>query len=427
MNEVPLGWSWATLGDIGTYLNGRGFRRSEWSESGRPIIRIQNLTGSGNQFNHFDGEPEDHYTAREGDLLVSWAATLGVYVWRGPEGVINQHIFKVDSNVEQRFHRYLLLAVLGDLERQTHGSGMVHITKSKFESTPVPLPPLNEQRRIVAVIEEQFSHLDAADESLRHAERRLAALRASLLESATAGYESVELGGVVSDLRYGTSIKCAYEGPGLPVIRIPNVARGRVNLADLKFATNASADLSSFVVMEGDLLFVRTNGSRDLIGRAAVVHRVEATAFASYLIRARPDRAKLDPGYAVIALSTPAARASIEARAATTAGQYNLNLQGLRSLPMPLPPLVEQQQIVARVEHALSLTDALHDAIEAAHRRSTALRRSILERAFRGELVPQDPSDEPATALLERIAAERATAETATGRRPRRRATMQRS
>ena len=173
MSELPLSWVGTTLGEIGTYLNGRGFKKSEWRKSGRPIIRIQNLTGSGNSFNYFDGEADERHVARDGELLVSWAATLGVYVWHGPEAVINQHIFKVESHIDRRFHRYLLQATLDDLQRQTHGSGMVHITKSKFDSTPVALPPLNEQRRIVAAIEEHLSRLDAADASLAAALRRL--------------------------------------------------------------------------------------------------------------------------------------------------------------------------------------------------------------------------------------------------------------
>src|SRR5438105_4958984 len=115
------------------YLNGRGFKKSEWSDIGRPIIRIQNLTGSGESFNYYNGDAEDRHTVREGDLLVSWAATLGVYVWRGPEAVLNQHIFKVESQIEPAFHRHLLEHVLSDLQRQTHGSGMVHITKDKFD------------------------------------------------------------------------------------------------------------------------------------------------------------------------------------------------------------------------------------------------------------------------------------------------------
>ena len=97
------------------------------------------------------------------------------------------------------------------------------------------------------------------------------------------------------------------------------------------------------------------------------------------------------------------------ARAASTAGQYNLNLDlADRSRPIPLPPLDEQRRIVARIEERLSAIDALRAAIERAQRRSASLRRAVLERAFRGELVPQDPTDEPAEHLLARIRAERA-------------------
>ncbi len=244
------------------------------------------------------------------------------------------------------------------------------------------------------------------------------------LTAATSGHEPVELGELIVDLRYGTSIKCSYDADGPPVLRIPNVQRGIVDVSDLKFAADAKVDLAPFALERGDLLFVRTNGSRDLIGRVASVDGGEGMAFASYLIRARPDHFRLDSRFAVLALSAPASRALIESKAATTAGQYNLNLAALRSLPIPLPPIEEQRSIVADLERQLSVADAMAAEIDRALKRSAALRRSILAQAFSGKLVPQDPSDEPASVLLERIQAERATAETATGRRPRRRATM---
>lgn len=424
-------WARVRLGQVADVLNGFAFRSAAFSlDKGTPLLRIRDV-GRASTSTRYVGEFDHRYVVRRGDVVVGMDGDFRVARWTGPDALLNQRVCKITVHSPELYDpSFLLFALPGYLDAingQTSSITVKHLSSRTVQEIPLPLPPLNEQRRIVAAIEEQFSRLDAADESLRQAERRLTTLRASLLASATVGYKPVELGRVVSDLRYGTSIKCAYDGPGVPVIRIPNVARGQVDLTDLKFATDASADLSSFVVMEGDLLFVRTNGSRDLIGRVAAVHGVGATVFASYLIRARPDRAKLDPGYAVLALSTPAARASIEARAATTAGQYNLNLQGLRSLPIPLPTFVEQQKIVARVHHGLSLNDALHDVIEATCVRSAALRRSILEQAFRGELVPQDPDDEPASVLLERIAAERATAEPARGHRPRPRATMQKS
>ncbi len=86
----PPGWAWARLGDLGNYWNGRGFKKSEWRESGRQIIRIQDLTSSRERPNYFQGKVDERHIVRHGDLLVSWAATLGVYVWRGEEAVLNQ-------------------------------------------------------------------------------------------------------------------------------------------------------------------------------------------------------------------------------------------------------------------------------------------------------------------------------------------------
>lgn len=90
-------WEDTTLGKLGRYINGRAFKTSEWSKAGRPIIRIQDLTGSNRNPNYYNGQIEDRYIVRPGDLLISWSATLGAYIWDGPEAVLNQHIFKVES------------------------------------------------------------------------------------------------------------------------------------------------------------------------------------------------------------------------------------------------------------------------------------------------------------------------------------------
>lgn len=150
-SELPNRWTHSKLGDLGKYLNGYAFNAKTWATSGRPIIRIQNLTGSNDNCNYFQGEIADRYVVRRGDLLVSWAATLGAFVWQGEEAVLNQHIFKVESNIDKSFHRYLIDLKLDEMMKRTHGSGMVHITKSNFDNVPVDVPPLAEQQRIVEI------------------------------------------------------------------------------------------------------------------------------------------------------------------------------------------------------------------------------------------------------------------------------------
>lgn len=188
-DEVPPGWRRTTLGEIGEYINGRGFKKPEWSDKGLPIIRIQNLTGTGKEQNYYDGEIDVRHVVNPGDLLISWAATLGAYLWAGPRAALNQHIFKVRSFVDKKFHYYLMQHILGDLYRQTHGSGMVHITKSKFDSMPIVVPETeNQQKHIVAEIEKQFSRLDEAVADLKRVKANLKRYKAAVLKAAVEGH-----------------------------------------------------------------------------------------------------------------------------------------------------------------------------------------------------------------------------------------------
>lgn len=423
MTGLPAGWVTARLDQVAEIKLGR--QRSPKNHTGdrmRPYLRAANVNWAGLDLSdvkemNFTEEESQIFELRPGDIVVGEASGSRSQVgkpalWRGEiSGCCFQNtLLRVRTHGPlPEYLLYLLRAdaLSGRLGDAARGVGIHHLGAARMSSWVVPLPPLGEQRRIVAAIEEQFSRLDVAGVTLRSATRRIGALRAAMLSAATAGHRPVELGKLITDLRYGTSIKCSYEANGPPVLRIPNVQEGRIDRSDLKFATDADAELSSFEVRHGDLLFVRTNGSRDLIGRVAWVDGAEGMAFASYLIRARPDQSVLDPRYAVIALSAPSPRARIESKAATTAGQYNLNLAALRSIPVPLPAIDDQGRIVGEVDRQMSSLDSVSATVRWARARSEALGRSILERAFAGQLVPQDPSDEPASALLQRVGAER--------------------
>src|ERR1035441_6718157 len=151
---------------------------------------------------------------------------------------------------------------------------------------------------------------------------------------------------------YGTSEKCRESNSGLAVLRIPNIIAGKLDVTDLKYAPPDYSEREEDLVRAGDLLIVRTNGSRDLIGRGAVVRGPLAVrlSFASYLIRLR--LVPLSPLLRWVALTWGSAhvRQWIESRAATSAGQFNINLRVLCALPVPIPPLAEQEAIADIVE-----------------------------------------------------------------------------
>lgn len=412
--SLPNGWSWSTLGALGRYVNGRGFKKSEWRESGRPIIRIQNLTGSSDGFNYYQGEADERHVVRPGDLLVSWAATLGVYIWRGEEALLNQHIFKVESYVQPAFHRWLLEYTLGDLYRQAHGSGMVHITKTKFEATPVPVPPADEQERIVTAIEEHLSRLDAAEAGLQQAVGRCELLRKRTIVEAVP-VEQIEGWDVRTVANAGESglgrqrSPKFHSGPNMkPYLRVANVFEDRIDIGDVMEMHFDDVDFDKYRLNAGDIL-LNEGQSPEFLGRPAMYRGQPAdTAFTNSLIRFVAGNGIL-PEWALLVFRRHMHSGRFMQESKITTNIAHLALGRFRTVEFPVPPEEEQAEIVKATEVRLAAIEAQRSAVEMALARAKTLRRSILSAAFSGQLVPQDPSDESAADLLQRIAAEHPT------------------
>src|ERR1044072_1647857 len=154
--NLPMGWRWSRLGDVAQYINGRAFKPQDWGTRGLPIIRIQNLNTINASFNYYDGNIEDRYRVKDGDLLISWSASLDAFIWQRGDAVLNQHIFNVHENphiIIRKYLYYVVRTVMSEIRSQVHGTTMQHITKPKFEAIPIPPPPLDEQRRIAAVLD----------------------------------------------------------------------------------------------------------------------------------------------------------------------------------------------------------------------------------------------------------------------------------
>jgi type I restriction enzyme S subunit len=416
MSDLPSGWEWTTLGEIGNYLNGRCFKKSEWSDRGRPIIRIQNLTGSGAAFNYYEGKAEERHTVRDGDILVSWAATLGVFVWQGPEAVLNQHIFKVESRIHVGFHRWLLEHVLSDLHRQTHGSGIVHITKGRFDATRVPLPPRAEQERIVAAIEEHLSRLDAADASLRAALTRIEGLKKAVISASASTVTPPADWEVVTVADAGTvglglqrSPK-RHRGPNMrPYLRVANVFEDRIDATDLMRMDMSDGEWERYRLRDGDVL-LNEGQSPELLGRPAIYRGDPPdVAFTNSLIRFQANDG-VDPEWALLVFRSHMHNRRFMQESQITTNIAHLAAGRFKTVEFPLPPLEEQQRRVAEARLSLEASAHLEAGAVTATKRATALRRSMLSAAFSGRLVPQDPEDEPTSVLLRRIRAERAAA-----------------
>ena len=157
------------LGDLATYVNGYAFKPSDWGETGLPIIRIQDLTGNSYQLNRYEGEYPDRIEVNNGDVLISWSASLGVYVWQRGKALLNQHIFKVVFDKLPIDKEYFVFAVkhkLAEMESKTHGATMKHIVKKDFDSTTIPYPEIEKQVRIAERLHRISSLIEKQQEQL---------------------------------------------------------------------------------------------------------------------------------------------------------------------------------------------------------------------------------------------------------------------
>lgn len=406
---LPHGWVVTNLGQIGQYLNGRAFKSTDWSDSGRPIIRIQNLTGSGSSFNHYQGRVEERYLVRDGDLLVSWAATLGVFVWNGPEAVLNQHIFKVKSFIDQGFHRYLAEHLLSTLMSNAHGSGMVHITKKRFQTTPILLPPLPEQKRIVERIEGIFSRLNRVEFTLTSLLDKLRNLRSAVLSDAfhadsdvPAGWRQTSIG-KIAEVQLGRQRSPRHHvGKQMrPYLRAGNVTWSGLSLNDIREMNFDDNDFEKYKLKPGDILLNESSGSPNEVGKPAIWNgAIEECCFQNTLLRLRPRSVDLGYLFWYCYFSAWTGRFGEASRGVNI---RHLGKRGLVEFPIAVAPRAEQRQIVDQIEGQLEHVAGLEDAVQSGLDRMAAIRQTVLGEAFAGRLVVQNSNDEPASALLERI------------------------
>jgi len=171
--------------EVASFINGYPFKPSDWSDTGLPIIRIQDLTGTTDKPNHYEGQYPKKIEVNDGDILISWSASLGVYRWNKGKALLNQHIFKVEFNKKPIDRGYFVWAVeykLTEMKYKTHGSTMKHIVKGDFDAITIPYPNISDQaniasqldniKRLISAKEEELSNLDSLVKSRFRGEAR---------------------------------------------------------------------------------------------------------------------------------------------------------------------------------------------------------------------------------------------------------------
>lgn len=373
---------------------------------------------------------------------------------------VNNHAHILSAPIHSKFVCYYL----NQFRYADHvtGTTRLKLTKGALEQLPISIAPEAEQKRIVAKIEELFSELDKGIENLKLARAQLAVYRQTLLKHAFEGkltadwrashagqHESGEqllarvraerdasyskqfvawqsladddssqlpslpdgwiwipFGNLCFSIRNGISAKPTGE-TGEKIFRISAVRPMKVDLDDCRYIETDSNEYDGYLLEENDLLFTRYNGSRKFVGVCGRFSGTQRRLFPDKLIRAKIGVKSALPKFLEASFGCGATRAFVESRIRTTAGQAGVSGGDIKAIPVPICSADEQGEIIRILEQSLPHIDSLESEIDTNLQKSEALRQSILKKAFAGELVPQDPNDEPASALLDRIRTER--------------------
>ena len=225
------------------------------------------------------------------------------------------------------------------------------------------LPSLEDQQRIAELLLEY----EAVIETYNVAEAASETLRLALVENQIAATDTiVPFDTLLLDTAYGCSSKSGNEPIGTPILRIPNVLRGELDFSDLQWLHLSDKELERYSVKAGDILIVRTNGNPDYVGRCVVVPSMETPmVYASYLIRLRVCTNQVCPEFVAALLNAPSLRKKLRGDVRSSAGNYNLNTEGIRRQMIPLPSLQEQQEFVEHLLEIKSATQRLKARYEA--------------------------------------------------------------
>jgi type I restriction enzyme S subunit len=380
IGEIPNNWGVTKMKYVGDYLNGYPFKPTDWGDEGRLIIRIQNLTEGRGSENFYSGEIDPKYIVRTGDYLFSWSTTLGLYEWKRDEGLLNQHIFKVELNniLFKKYYFWVIQGVIKELSNESHGSTMTHLTKDVFGNIRLPLPPLSEQQQIVSYLDTKTSLIDTLIENTQKKIELLKEKRTSLIsEVVTKGLNpNVEMkdsgvewigeiprGWITSKLGfYATKIGSGstprggsevYVDSGVPFIRSQNVHFEGLRLDDISFIDYyVHKSMKGSTVLKNNVLLNITGGS---IGRCCVVDidiEMNVNQHVS-IIRTTPQLINYFLNYI---LSCDLGQSQVRYNL-TGGNREGLTIEGIRDIQITIPPLYEQEEIVSYLDEQTQLID----------------------------------------------------------------------
>jgi len=339
-----------TLGEVSEFINGYAFKPSNWENDGLKIIRIQNLTDQDKVFNRTTKVVPEKYIVHKGDLLISWSATLGIFEWKSDEdALLNQHIFKavLDSNViEKKYFMYVLKFTIAKMSQFTHGSTMKHIVRGDFLKHKIPLPSLEEQKRIIKILDQANELRQKRKNSLNLLDEYVKSAFLNIFgDPVTNSKNWKRYGGnkYSEEITVGVVIKPAsyYVENGIPALRSQNITKDGITTNNLVFFSQKDNEtkLSKSIIRRNNVLIVRTGQP----GTAAIVPKELDGANCIDAIIVKLNKKIITPEYLVTFFNSAGGK-EIVLKTARGQIQQHFNIGSLNNAQIPIPPIELQQQ-----------------------------------------------------------------------------------
>jgi type I restriction enzyme, S subunit len=453
--QLPEGWTLSSFGVLGTLHCGQSPRATAVNHDGRgfPYVSGPDQWANGRlKLNKWTDQPQR--TVPPGCIFITVKGAGVGTTFPGVECVIGRDIYayQPSTSVNARFAHFALDFDIRSLIDRAAGL-IPGLSRNHILDQPLPLPPLAEQKRIVAKVEGLLARVNAARERLALVPAILKRFRQAVLAAACegrltepwrvtqsdsgtnskrelpSGWQRLELGRFVESMANGIYKPAQYYAEkGVPCLRMYNIQDGHLNFNNVKRMRLTPSETKAYELLPGDILVNRVN-SRELVGKAGIVEPLaERTVFESKNIRVRLIHQQISARFVNLFLMTGSARTALSDSSKQTVGMATVNQPQLGALSLAVPPLPEQEEIVGRVEALFKLADAIEKRVSATTARAERLTQAILAKAFRGELVPTEAElahregrgYESARTLLERLRAESAGVDTKADRRQRR-------
>lgn len=366
------------LGDVATYINGYAFKPEDRGEEGLPIIRIQDLTGNAHDLGFYNGEYPKKVEINDGDILISWSASLGVYIWSEGKALLNQHIFKVVFDkvaIDKNYFVYAVRRKLVEMGMKTHGATMKHIVKKDFDATLIPYPTLDKQAEIAVNLNKVSSIIEAREQELQLLDNLIKARFVEMFgdpvmnEKGWITKSLLDMGRCKNGMNFhyddeGVEINCLGVGDFKELSIIDNTD-------ELPTVSLKEMPSEEYLLKDDDIVFVRSNGNKALVGRSIAVYPGNVpTTFSGFCIRYRKHDNEIIVPYLLRALKADSMRMKMTGRGANI---QNLNQQILGTLVIPVPPIELQNQFAdfvkqvdkskVKVQKALDETQKLFDSL----------------------------------------------------------------